>query len=88
MYAAVAPLAIPALLLLLAYSLTRRIEKNGGSFEVDWKTVAFRIKYSSTPDGLARRDEAQDQPAQPEAIAASRQLADGAAGPPEGGGGP
>ncbi|MEV4814926.1 hypothetical protein [Micromonospora tulbaghiae] len=83
-YAAVTPLAIPTLLILLAFLLVRRIEKNGGSFEVDWKTVAFRIKYSSTPAGLP---EAQDQSAQPEA-SPDPGPGDGAARPPEGGGGP
>ncbi|MFI7430720.1 hypothetical protein ACIBPB_27370 [Micromonospora sp. NPDC049836] len=88
MYAAVTPLAIPLSLILLAFLLVRRIEKNGGSVEIDWKTVAFHFKYTAPPDGLHRRVEAQGQPAQPEATAESRQLADGAAQPPEGGGGP
>ncbi|WP_124821906.1 hypothetical protein [Micromonospora ureilytica] len=88
-YAAVTPLAIPILLIPLAYLLVRRVEKNGGAFEVDWKTVAFRIKYSSAPDGLNERAEAQDQSAQPEATAAAvPQPADGAVPPPRGGGGP
>lgn len=89
-YAVVAPLAIPSLLILLAYLLVRRVERNGGSFEIDWKTVAFAIKFSSTPGGLHKQAEPQDQPVQPEATAATddRQLADGTARPLEGGGGP
>ncbi|MFG1660697.1 hypothetical protein ACGFIY_29585 [Micromonospora chersina] len=88
-YAAVTPLTIPILLLLLAFLLVRRIEKIGGTFEIDWKTVAFRIKYSSTPDGLHWRAEAEGQAAQPEVTAAGQpQPTEGAAQPPDGGGGP
>lgn len=88
-YAAVTPLAIPILLLSLTYLLVRRVEKSGGAFEVDWKTVAFRIKYSSAPDGLSDRAESQDQVAQPEVTPADpSQPTDGTARPPDGGGGP
>lgn len=87
--AAATPPAIAILLLLVVVLLVRQVDRKGGSFEVDWKTVAFRIKYSSNPDGLHSRAEAQDQTAQPEVTAASvPQPAEEAARPPAGGGGP
>lgn len=88
-YAAATPLAIALSLIVLAFLLVRRAERNGGSFEIAWKAVAIHIKYSSAPDGISEPAEPQGQPAPPEATTASiPQPADGTAQPSPGGGGP
>ncbi|NES14578.1 MULTISPECIES: hypothetical protein [Micromonospora] len=81
---------IPILLILLAFLLVRRVEKNGGSIEIDWKAVAFRIKITLQREGSSGSAEAQEQRAQPEVTTAASapQAIEGPAEPPSGGGGP
>ncbi|WP_141721822.1 hypothetical protein [Micromonospora citrea] len=81
---------IPILLILLAFLLVRRVEKSGGSIEIDWKAVAFRIKITLQRKGNSGSAEAQEQVAQPEVTTAAGvpQAIEGAAEPPSGGGGP
>jgi hypothetical protein len=88
--AAVAPPTIAILLLLLVLMLVGRVEKHGGYVEIDWKTVAFRVKASFSPEcpakdtGRAADPAASEQPA----VAGTPQPAPGVADPPNGGGGP
>lgn len=87
---AVTPPTTAILLLLSILIMVRRVEKSGGYVEVDWKTVAFRIKCSFSPENRGDPTGSQDPapPAEVSTSAAAPQPPADAAEPPNGGGRP
>jgi hypothetical protein len=67
--AAVTPLTIALMLILLTPLLAKRVGSKGGHYEISWKPVAFHIKVSFSPerprDELGGRDTEQQTPPEP-----------------------